>query len=380
MGRSIKKCVFIANAAFTLLNFRRELIRKLIDSGFEVVAVCPRVCALSHSDDVRSLFNMIGVRHVPIDLNRQGLNPIHEGKYFFNLFFFLQKEKPDLVLNYTIKPIIYGSIAAKLAGIKRISSNVTGLGYLFSDTSFKAKFLRSFVKLQYKAAFQCNDMVFFQNSDDLSLFRSMKLISDATSSKVINGSGVNLELFCPNHDIQKIPNSFIFIGRLLKDKGINEFIHAAKEIKHRYPGAVFRILGALDDNPNSLTKEMLKSFQDEGFIEYISEKGDVLPYLRETEVFVLPSYREGTPRSVLEAMAVGLPIITTDAPGCRETVINGENGILVAPRSVQQLVDAMESLLINSELKSAMGQASFRIVREKFDVHAVNSSILKEIL
>lgn len=373
------KVMVVANAAFTIVNFRSELINDLIQRGCEVVAVCPADCNLISGDNIGKIFKTMGVLFRPINFDRSGINPLTDLAVLFNLIKVIRREKPDVVLNYTIKATIYGSIAAWLCNTQRVVSNITGLGYIFTNSSFKARFIRVFVKLQYKIALRLNDVVFFQNSDDLALFCRMNIIHSSIATKVLNGSGVNLNNFAPNPRVKKVPQSFLFVGRLIKDKGVIEFIEAAKKIKRSFPFAKFSIVGALDENPTGIAKCFIDEVVAQGVVDYVGSTSDVLSYLQRSEVFVLPSYREGTPRSVLEAMAVGLPIITTDVPGCRQTVSSGLNGILVAEKNVDSLYSAMFELINNSDLRSKMGAESLLRAKKVYDVNKVNLEILKSV-
>ena len=373
------KVLIVANAAFTIVNFRSELISDLIQRGCEVVAACPAECNLIDGDDIGEIFKTMGVSFRQINLNRSGINPFADLEVLFNLIKVVKDENPDIVLNYTVKATIYGSIAAWLCTTQKVASNITGLGYIFTNCSARARIIRFFVKLQYKFALRLNDIVFFQNRDDLALFCRMNIIHSSVTTKVLNGSGVNLNKFSPNPGVKKVPQSFIFVGRLIRDKGIIEFIEAARKIKHSFPSAKFYIVGALDENPTGIAKCFIDKVVAEGIVDYVGATANVLPYLQQSEVFVLPSYREGTPRSVLEAMAVGLPIITTDVPGCRETVSPGLNGILVSEKDVSSLYSAMVLLISDSNLRSKMGAESLLRAKSIFDVDKVNEDILSSI-
>jgi len=373
-----QKCILVANSAFTLLNFRRELIDKL-KSRFEVVVLCPSACPLLGSDNVSKDFDNIGVNFIPIEFSRSGVNPFSDLKLLFNLYNIFSNERPTIVLNYTIKPTIYSSIAAGLARVKVVSSNITGLGYVFTNVGLKSKLLRLIVLFQYKIALKLNHIVFFQNIDDRNLFHKMKLLQ-SVNTKVINGSGINLEFYnLQEFSTEKVENSFIFVGRMLKDKGIYELIAAAKKIKQQYPNTTIRLVGGVDDNPNCIPIEIIYQEVSQGTLEFIGATEDVRTYLASSEVFVLPSYREGTPRAVLEAMAMSMPIITTDVPGCRETVDHGKNGFLVSAKNEDSLFEAMEMFILNRQLISDMSKESRKKVTDKYDVHKVNQSILTEL-
>ncbi len=373
-----KTVILVANAAFTIINFRKELIAQFLQSGYQVIVVCPSACALLEEQDVSSHFERLGATHLSIPLTRSGINPFSEIKLFVSLLRIIRRIKPDVVLNYTIKPTIYGSIAAAFSPKTRIFSTITGLGYLFTSKSLKSKLLGLVVKMQYYFALKMNTLVFFQNNDDLQLFTEMGLLR-RVATKIVNGSGVDLTAYKPSTE-QKRNNSFIMVGRILKDKGIDEYIAAARLVKKNHPEALFQVLGPLDNNPAAYGMVDIESWQKEGCIEYIPPQKDVRPYLAKSQVFVLPSYREGTPRSTLEAMAMGMPVITTDAPGCKETIIDTVNGYQVPTRDHVGLAAAMEKFIVDGSLSVKMGEESLKMARNKFDVHKVNESILAEII
>ncbi|PMK12104.1 glycosyltransferase family 4 protein [Vibrio splendidus] len=372
------KLILVANAAFTLLNFRRELMQSLVSSGYEVIAICPSQCNLTQGD-IKEKFSILGVTYHPIEFQRNGLNVFSDMKFLFNLIELYNDLKPDYVLNYTIKPFIYSSIAAKLCFDIKVLSNVTGLGYLFTDESFKVKTLRRLVTLQLKLASKCNDVVFFQNPDDMNDYMDFGIVNSQQTTKIISGSGVNLKEFIAIEPPVNDAIKFLFIARLIKDKGIYELIDAARVIKDIYPNVVVEIVGPLDSNPNALTMSNIKKLQSEGIVTYHGSTDNVLPFLDSCDVFILPSYREGTPRTVLEAMAVGRPIITTDVPGCRECVIEGRNGFLVPAMSSTSLVVAMKKLIDSAELRKAMGINSRNLVEKKYDVDIVVKDIIDAI-
>lgn len=354
----------------SLINFRGPLISALIQHGHKVTACS----APASADIIDSLMSMgVGFRSIPIE--RTGLNPLSDLQLCFAICKLIRVERPNLIFAYTAKPVIFGGIAARLTSHGNFYAMVTGLGYAFSLKTLKQRFIGTIVSLLYRLALGKARGVFFQNQDDENFFRKKKLISIATKTIQINGSGVDLDHFQPT----QLPREPVFslIARLISDKGLREFHAAAKSLKAKYPFARFLIAGALDANPNSIQEEELKSWIDEGVIEFRGWLSDVRPFLSLTMVYVLPSYREGTPRSVLEAMAMGRPIITTDAPGCRETVINGENGLLVPPRDSAALEQAMERFILNPRLAPRMGAASFEIARSKYDVNKINAVIIK---
>ncbi len=358
----------VANSAFTLTNFRSELISSLINDGHQLFALCPAECNLM-DDNVKKSFDSMGVTFIPIDLQRNGTNPLDDFRFLWGLIRHFKSIKPDIVLNYTIKPFIYSSIAAKLIGSTIVSSNVTGLGYIFTENSLKVKLLRALVKMQLKLAARCNNVIFFQNPDDRNEYYHHQIITQKTKNKVINGSGINLSKFEHSPKAASKVTVFLFIARLLKDKGVNEYISAARAVKAIDVNTKFILIGPIDSNPSSLSQEYIDSLHFEGVIEYRGATSDVIPHIIESDIFVLPSYREGTPRTVLEAMAVGRPVITTDAPGCKECVEDSYNGYLVPIKSTHHLIQSMLKLSSNPELRIKMGRNSRKIAEEKYDVN-----------
>ena len=364
------KIAIIAGYAKSLINFRGELIREFIKLGHQVIAMAPE------SGFEREL-NSIGAQYRSIPLQRNGLNVFKDLCTLLSLLKILREEKPDIVFLYTVKPVIYGSLAAQMAKIPYVYSMITGLGYPFTGATLKQRMLAKLLRFLYKLSLKNNKKVFFQNPDDLRLFKELNLLTGGNKAVLINGSGVDVRKFA--YETAKVnPLSFLLMARLLWDKGIAEYVEAARMLKQRYPDVRFKILGPFDSNPAGINPEDVESWVAEGVIEYLGETDDVRPYIADTSVFVLPSfYREGTPRSVLEAMSMGRPIITTDAPGCRETVQEGVNGFLVPVKDSRALAAAMEFFILNPEMISIMGTKSREIAIEKYDVHKVNRIIIE---
>jgi glycosyltransferase involved in cell wall biosynthesis len=272
---------------------------------------------------------------------------------------------------YQAKTIIYGLLAAKILGITNVFVLFGGLGSVFRDKkeSLSAKIL----KMQYRLTVRFANKVFVQNDDDLNELLNEKIVK-ADNVQIINGSGVNLT----KYKKMDLPEgmTFLFVGRLIKDKGIMEYLYAAEKVKLNYPDARFWIVGYFDTNPSAITSDELGKYIERGIVEYLGYKADVYPYLKSCSVFVLPSYHEGTPKSTLEAMATGRPVLTTDVPGCRETVINTENGFLVPSNNVEELAKMMEWFINNQDKLTLMGERSRRICEEKYDVNKVNEVIM----
>ncbi len=365
------KIAIVSHYSPSLINFRGDLIRAMVDLGHEVICLGPEA-------GFEQPLQELGARYRQISLNRTGLNPLQDLGTLFSLKKAFEEMRPDMVFSYTVKPIVYGSIAAHLAGVQEIYGMITGLGYVFIGETFKQKILTQMVAFLYKCALKHNQVVFFQNPDDLHLFVDKGIVPKAVKPVLVNGSGVNIEKFALATP-KLSPVTFLLMGRLIKDKGILEYVEAARLLKQKYPMAKFQLLGPLDTNPAAITQEQLDQWAEEGVIEYLGETDDVRPFVANASVYVLPSYREGTPRSVLEAMSMGRPIITTDAPGCRETVIDGRNGFLVPVKNVSALMSAMEKFISEPDLIAKMGKESRIIAEEKYDVRKVNQVILHEM-
>lgn len=368
----MSKIVIISHYSPSLINFRGDLIRAMVKLGHKVICLGPEA-------GFEQPLQELGADYRQIPLHRTGLNPLKDVKTLFSLRKVLKEIKPDIVFSYTVKPIVYGSIAAHMAGVRRMYALISGLGYVFIGQTFKQRLLTQIVAFLYRRGLKYNQVVFFQNPDDLHLFVSKSIVPKTVKPVLVNGSGVNIEKFAFAPP-KLSPVTFLLIARLIKDKGILEYVESARLLKQKYPAAKFQLLGPLDINPAAITQEQLERWTKEGIIEYLGKTNDVRPYIADASVFVLPSfYREGTPRSVLEAMSMGRPIITTDAPGCRETVIDGKNGFLVPVKDVDALKSAMEKFILEPDLISQMGKQSRIIAEEKYDVRKVNRAILKEM-
>ncbi len=367
-----KKICIVGGYAPSIINFRKDLIIELLKKS--EVYVCVPFFSLALTLEIESL----GAHVIDIKLKTNSIGPASNILYMLCLFKVFRKIKPTHILTYTIKPVIWGSFAAKLAGIKNINAMITGLGYSFTDTSsFKRQMIHRVVCVLYKLTLSVNNTVFFQNHDDQVLFCNKKIIKN-TKSVVIPGSGVNLEYFYNSPSYPK-KITFLMIGRLLKDKGIYEYIEAAKKIKAIYPNVDFNLVGWIDSNPSSVSSNELAEWNSTGAINFLGYQEDVRASLGSASVFVLPSYREGMPRSVLEAMSMGRPVITTDAPGCRDTVIHGENGFLVPVKDVNSLVVSMQKFIENPAIIAIFGKKSREMAVSKYDVRIVNDQIISEI-
>ena len=376
----MNKFLIIASYPASILKFRGALIQALQDKDFEIHVAAPEFN--SYPEERNSLL-ALGYTVHDIPMQRTGTNPAVDSKTLLALYRLMREIKPDYTMAYTIKPVIYGSLAARLARVPNRFVLITGLGYAFQgadEQDYKKSNLQKIMHKLYSVALASTHKVFFQNPDDEALFKSMGILKPTAATKVVNGSGVDIseysvQAFATIDDIL-IPR-FLLIARLLGDKGVREYAQAARIVKEKHPQAQFDLVGWIDDNPDTIEQQELDSWIIEGLLTFWGKLDDVKHAITVSSIYVLPSYREGTPRTVLEAMAMGRPIITTDAPGCRETVIYGYNGYLVPVKAVEKLAAAMERFIFNPELIIEMGKASRQLVEEKFDVDAVNQSMLE---
>lgn len=365
----MKKIVLTSNTSWFIWNFKKGLMNALWEKGFDVYVVAPE-------DGYAKNFP----KFIPLkNLDRKGKNPIKDAKLLLEYTSIYRKIKPDLVLNFTIKPNIYSSLACRFLGIKCVST-LTGLGYTFIEETF----LTRLVSLLYKIALAKNHNVVFQNTEDMNLFLKKGLV-EKRKVAIIKSSGVNTRFFNPGFCQESYKESFIFlmISRLLWDKGVREFVFAGKRLKKEYGDKVsLWLLGPVDKgNPSAVSEEELKRWVEEGVIKYLGTAGDVRPYICQADCVVLPSYyREGIPRSLLEAMAMGKPIITTDSPGCREVCKDGENGFLVKPRDVESLTFAMKRMIeLSEEERKVMGKKGRERVLKEFDERIIVQQYLNII-
>jgi len=367
--------LFIASYPDSIINFRGALVDDLIARGLEVSVATPKM--KKNSKVYKDLIQK-GVTIYEIPLQRKSMNPFMDIYLLLILIRLIKKIRPRYVLSYTIKPVIYGSIAARYAGVPNVYCLITGLGNIFTQETIKFKLLKSLAIKMYSIAFSRVNKVFFQNPDDQELFEKLGIIPIHNNSIVVNGSGVDTLSFLPSPFPKK--TTFLLIARLLKSKGINEYANAAIIIKNKYPFVKFQLVGWFDGESDSITKHELDGWMRSGTIEYLGVIEDIKTVISNCSVYVLPSfYGEGTPRTILEAMSMGRPIITTNVAGCRQTTIDGENGVIVPAKCVDKLVEAMSFFITSSEMISTMGLASRRIAEKKYDVRKVNAIMMKEM-
>jgi len=341
---------------------------------FEEVHVA--VPTASGGDPVVNALAAKGILVHRLHVSRTGMNPFSDFVAFWSYFDVYRKVRPTMVLTYTAKAVIYGSIAARLCRVPRRFALVTGLGFVFQHhQGLTRRVMGRVVRGLYRLALSGVDGVIFQNRDDLLEMRDRKIISERTHTTVVRGSGVDCNLFRPAPYPERL--CFLTIARLLRQKGVREFVKAAEIVKSRHPHVRFTVLGWRDQNPDAIDDGELAVWKRSGVVDFQDKVDDVRPIIEGCSVFVLPSYREGTPRTVLEAMAMARPIITTDAPGCRDTVVDGENGYLVEVGSVSGLVEAMERFTEDSGLVRDMGVQSRFLAERFYDVHKVNLRMLE---
>lgn len=367
------RVLVIASFPESLVGVRGALLQALVRAGHVVHVAAP---GLPSGSPTRLMLEQWGIAVHEIPMRRAGMNPFEDVVTLRSLCELCGAVEPTHVLAYTVKPVVYGLWAARIARVPNRFALITGLGYAFGD---RPKGLRGIlglgVRLLYLNALRGSACVFFQNPDDEATFLRLGLVRSDTPTTVVNGSGVNLSEFA----LAPVPQTahFLLIARLLREKGVYEYAEAARRIKLIHPDARFSLVGWMDDTPDAIDQLDLDGWIRDGILDFLGKLDDVRPVMASCSVYVLPSYREGTPRSVLEAMAMGRAVITTDAPGCRDTVIDGESGYLVPVRSVESLVRAMERFIVNPELATVMGRRSRQIAVEKYDVHKVNAAMLR---
>lgn len=360
----------VLNTAWNIYNFRLGLVRALLAAGHKVIAIAP-------VDEFVPPIEATGCIFVPLQhLSRKGVNPIKDLRFSYELFQIYKEYKIDIVLQYTIKPNIYGSMAANLAKIKSIST-VTGLGYSFLSEGTVNKV----VKQLYKTAFKSCSCIAFQNSDDKKLFEDLKLCPPEKTT-LIKGSGINTDYFKPLPKTQISDNLiFLFVGRLLYDKGITELLSAAEILKNKYPKTEIWVVGGIDEgNPSAIEKSVINEKHNTGIIKYLGASSDVRSIMQNADVVVLPSYREGLPRVMLESVAMAKPIITTDTAGCKDMVRGSENGFLVPVKNAEALANAMIKMYeLSPEERQKMGEVGRKMALEEFDEQAIIKRYFDEI-
>jgi len=369
------KIVMIGTLASSFLGFRADLIKSLLEQKYTVYAFTSE-----HSKEDLSLLETLGAIPITYELNRGGLNPLSDVKATYALAKKIKAIAPDIVFSYFAKPVIFGTLAAKLARVPKAIGMLEGLGYTFTEqpkvTSKKTQLIKNVQVLLYKIALPQLDKIIFLNPDDPRDLLDKYSIK-VKEVEVLGGIGLNLEDYPYSNVYPDIP-TFIFVARLLSEKGIHDYMAAAKIVKNKYADAKFIVLGSIDKQAlGALTEAELKQFTEANIVEYLGHVNNVPEWISNSSVFVLPSYyREGVPRSTQEAMAIGRAVITTDVPGCRETVVDGVNGFLVEKWNPQALAEKMIYFIEHPEEIKKMGYESYKIAQEKFDADKVNKRLI----
>lgn len=352
------KILFVANTAWSIYNFRFGLISSLISKGY-------RICILAPQDDASMRLEKMGCEVYDLPMSAKGINPIEDLVLIVRMLKLYKTVNPDFIFHYTIKPNIYGSIAARILSLPSIAVT-TGLGYTFIKDNWVSKI----AKLLYKLSFVSPKEVWFLNEDDRKVFIEHNLVN-AKHAILLHSEGVDTNFFHPkNKSLDDGKIRFLLIARMLWDKGVGEFSAAAELIKSKYPNAVFQLLGATGvENPSVISLEQIQSWEKVGHIEYLGTTADVRPIIADADCIVLPSfYREGVPRTLLEAASMGKPIITTDNVGCRDVVIDTETGFLCPVKDVDKLADCIEKVIqISADERLAMGRKGREFVIDCFD-------------
>ncbi len=354
------KIGIVINTSWNVYNFRSGLIQSFIKSNHEVVAIAPE-------DGYAEKLKDLGCKFVGVEVDSKGSNPFNDLGLIWKLYTIYRREKLDVVLHYTIKPNIYGSIAAKMLGIPSIN-NVTGLGTVFIRHNLTSKIAHHL----YRWAFNFPETVFFQNEDDRKLFVERKLVRPEIAD-VLPGSGIDLSRFLPTEFKKNATFTFLVISRVLYDKGILEYIDAIRLLRAQGIRAKFQLLGKIETERGlGVPREQINAWVKEGLIEYLGTVSDVIPVIQLADCVILPSYREGTPRTLLEAASLGKPIIATDVPGCRDTVEHGFNGFLCKVKDPQDLADKMKQMMhVGDTTLRQMGTNSRQLAVERFDQNIV---------
>jgi glycosyltransferase involved in cell wall biosynthesis len=362
------KILLFANTDWYLYNFRLVLIKQLQNRGHEIVLLSP-------PGNFHERLKESGFQWIPFPLSRQGTNPFNEVATVWQLILLYQKVQPNIVHHFTIKPVIYGSMAAHILRIPGIINSITGLGHLFIDRSVSTRVLRWLSKRLYRFSLR-RTQVIFENPEDCNSFIQNKFVSPEQTHLIL-GTGVNVNKFQPTQKTNDIP-VILFAGRFLATKGLIEYMDAIGILKKKGLKARFAIAGTTDPgNPAAIPQKQLDSWREADLAEWWGWQDDMPSTLAKAEIFCLPSYREGIPNSLMEACASELPVVTTDVPGCRDVVQHGVNGLLVPPRDAQALAEALETLLTSTSLRSTMGKAGRQIMVDQFSLSHIISQNLE---
>lgn len=380
------KCrvALVSNSDYTIHQYRLPLIRELVRRGAEVYAVAEEGPFVSRIEQA-------GARFLPWRVDRQSLNPLKDARSFLSLLRIYRELRPAVAHHFTIKPIIYGSVAARLAGVPVTVATLTGLGYVFLEESFKARLLRNLVHRMYRVAFRCSGEVMFHNPHDLSEFRKAGLLPGDKGLCHPGGSGVDTAFFSPGtvdgeavlrlKDSLSLPREnpvIVLAARMLWHKGVAEYVECARIVKKRRGDAQFLLVGPVDHgNPAAIPEERIAGWQAEGFIRYLGERENIREILALSDIVVLPSYREGMPRVLLEAASMGKAFVTTDVPGCRDAADYGRIGLLVPAKDSAALAGAVEELLRDPARRDTLGRAALEKAVREYDERKVAAQALE---
>ncbi len=361
--------LIVSNTSWYLYNFRLGLIILLLERGYQISTLAP-------DDEFSEKLRQAGCHHIHLEMDNKGLNPITDFMMKNGLDNIYKEINPDLIIHYTIKPVIYGSLAAVKLGIPFIN-NISGLGTAFIKTNWVTWLVKQLYRLSQKKA----DHVFFQNSDDMELFNKEKLIPEEILQEVIPGTGIDTNHFQLSSYPEKNPVIFLIIARMLWDKGVGEYVDAARQMKSEFNNVRFQLLGFLDvSNRTAISRRQMQIWTEEGIIEYLGETNDVRPYICNVDCVVLPSYREGLPRTLLEAASMGRPIIATDVTGCREVVDHGVNGYLCKAKDASDLSEKMKDMIkLSIDERREMGLRGRKKMEENFDEKIIVQTIVNRI-
>ncbi len=362
------KVAVVLNTSWNIYNFRKGLIQSLMDKGNQVITIAPK-------DKYTYKLLEMGCRHIPVKMDSRGANPIKDFLLIFELYWIYKKIQPDVILHYTIKPNIYGTIAASILGIP-VVNNVCGLGTIFLKDNIVSKVAIGL----YRIAFRFPKKIFFQNEDDKKLFVKRKIVSKKVCD-LLPGSGININDFSPEKNQVNKRFTFLLISRLIYDKGILEYVEAVERLKKEGIDAKFQLLGPIDEKhkrgiPNHIIQEWIEKNQ----LEYLGSTADVKPFIENADCIVLPSYREGTPKSLLEAASMAKPIVATNVPGCNNIVKEGKNGYLCNLKDSLDLARKMKLMFsLEPQSRFEMGEYSRDYVKQKFDENIVIEKYISTI-
>lgn len=368
------RIIVIGGLAESLVNFRGHFIRSLCLRDHDVIAMAPKP-ALGFDKKLKTM----NATYIDYPLKRTGLNPYNDFVTWFSLRSIFKAKQPDIIFAYTIKPVIWGGLASRVLKQNRFYALITGLGFAFSNNGKLSRKLLTFaVSFLYKWSLSGAEKVIFQNPDNLQEFVSRKIVP-REKCELVAGSGIDTEVFSFKPLPIQATVTFLTICRLLNEKGLREYVDAAKIIKKQFPDTEFQILGTPDTSPDGISMQDIEKWHKNKWINYLGAAEDVKPYLQDCHIYVLASYHEGMPRTVLEAMSMGRPILTTDVPGCRETVVTGENGFLVNKEDSDALAERMIWFINNRQHWEKMGIQSRNYARERYDVNDVNTKLFSII-